>query len=106
RHSVWYKAATSEPKNVVIIVQAGRSMGDQFHFGGGGAAKTRWDVARDTVNGILLTLDQTIDQVNIVSYNSRAVLLGGASLITASPENVKALVAALDDVSPLDGTDG
>ena len=79
------------------------SMGNDLSIGGGKAA--RWDVAKDTVQRILTTLDNFNDYVNVVAFDADAQPLRGDVLIKASESNADLLSAALENVTLAEGVD-
>ncbi|CAD7695074.1 unnamed protein product, partial [Ostreobium quekettii] len=105
RDKQWYKVATSEPKNVVIIVETSSTMATKLFPGAAADSKSRWDVANATVRGILETLDRISDSVNVVAFNGTAAPLVGDALMPAHRKNLWPLTWALDNATLGKGSD-
>ncbi|CAD7699147.1 unnamed protein product, partial [Ostreobium quekettii] len=105
RDRPWFKSATSEPKKVVIIVQASDSMRLPFHMGAGSVGKSRWRVALDAIRGILNTLDHASDYVNVVTFSADAKPLMDGGLVIADVDNIDSLAGKLENVTLAAGAD-
>ncbi|CAD7701846.1 unnamed protein product, partial [Ostreobium quekettii] len=101
RERPWFNAASSGPKDVVIVLDTSESMGKAL----GSTGKTRWEVTRDAVSRLLGTFGIS-DFVSIVTFNSESeVLGGGATLIRATNANIDMLQSQIMDVTVEKGTD-
>ncbi|CAD7696239.1 unnamed protein product [Ostreobium quekettii] len=99
----WYVAATSGPKDVVLVIDTSGSMlttdGEKF-----GDFRSRWDITKDAILALLNTFG-TSDFVNIVAFNSDARALYTNKLVQANEEQIALLKEALENIEPLGGTD-
>jgi len=97
----WFIAASSGPKDVVIILDASGSMRRSIAPG----AAERWKIAADAVDRLLDTFS-IADFVSIVTFNSKAAALGGAkTLLRMNDTSKQMLKEALTIVEPERGTD-
>lgn len=87
----WYVAATSGPKDVVIVVDVSGSMLNQ----------NRDNIAKDAITTILDTLTLA-DHVNIVAFWEDSQILIGNHLLPARSENLEQLKQLIRD-HPFDG---
>ncbi|CAN0294046.1 unnamed protein product [Discosporangium mesarthrocarpum] len=85
----WYVAASSGPKDVVIVLDISGSM----------SAKGRMDLAKEAVESVLGTMTPHTF-VTIVVFSETARLLTGNLLLRASDENKKVLLELLNQVVP------
>eukprot|EP00903_Cladosiphon_okamuranus_P018583 g17106.t1 len=83
----WYVAASSGPKDVVIVVDVSGSMGDNDRF----------DLATDAVAAILGTMNEHTF-VNVVVFSSAEVLTSESLLVPATDENKKMLLGLFGEV--------
>mmetsp|Transcript_2336 Transcript_2336/g.3623 ORF Transcript_2336/g.3623 Transcript_2336/m.3623 type:complete len:650 (-) Transcript_2336:61-2010(-) len=89
RRRPWFVAASSGPKDVVLVIDVSGSMED---YG-------RMDIAKEAAITIVETLT-VADRVAVVSFSSRAAQIGGfSSLIRATNENKKRLIKAIKDLN-------
>lgn len=90
RRRPWFVAASSGPKDVVLVIDTSGSMDD---YG-------RMDLAKDASKTIIDTLT-VADRVAIVSFSDVASQVGGyTTLIRATSENKQLLKDAIDDLVP------
>eukprot|EP00672_Neobodo_designis_P025499 CAMPEP_0174838838 /NCGR_PEP_ID=MMETSP1114-20130205/7659_1 /TAXON_ID=312471 /ORGANISM="Neobodo designis, Strain CCAP 1951/1" /LENGTH=591 /DNA_ID=CAMNT_0016072949 /DNA_START=56 /DNA_END=1831 /DNA_ORIENTATION=+ len=95
----WYIAASSGPKDVVLVVDVSGSMGASDGTGG-----TRMSSTRNAVIAILRSLTQN-DRVSVVLFNHDArELRSQTRLQRATPATVDAYVAAMSTVYADGGT--
>ena len=86
RRRPWYVAASSGPKDVVLVLDVSGSMEDY------GRIKLANKAARTIVDTLTVA-----DRVAIVKFSDVASLIGGqTSLIRATKENKKLLIDAID----------
>jgi Mg-chelatase subunit ChlD len=84
----WFVAASSGPKDVVILIDRSGSM--QSH--------NRWDLAVNAAKSVINTL--TIgDHFNVVLFNNIAETLGFPTLVRATAENKETVLRALEESS-------
>ncbi|CAD7697429.1 unnamed protein product [Ostreobium quekettii] len=106
----WYKIATSQPKNVIVVVEASEKMGAKLNIGDGDeGSKKRWHAVKDILVNFMGTLDVD-DYFNILVFNNAtSVLLNNArnesTLVKASERNVGAMIEELEKVVPAHGSD-
>jgi len=92
RRRPWFVAASSGPKDVVLVIDVSGSMDDY----------RRIDLAKEAAITIIETLT-VADRVAVVKFSSYAHLIGGVSrLIRATSENKSKLIDAIKDLK----TDG
>lgn len=85
----WYIAASSGPKDVVILLDTSGSMNMEIDVDD--VMKTRWEVTKEAVQQLLGTFS-IADFVGIVTFNSRAEAVGGeAQLLRANRTNIDML---------------
>ncbi|CAD7695492.1 unnamed protein product, partial [Ostreobium quekettii] len=97
----WFIAASSGPKDVVIVVDTSGSM--MLNLGREG--KTRWEVTEDAVSRLLGTFG-IADFVGVVTFNSDAAALGNATTLQRSDsETIGVFREELGAVEPTGGTD-
>eukprot|EP00803_Ostreobium_quekettii_P009591 evm.model.scf_2457.1 EVM.evm.TU.scf_2457.1 scf_2457:378-12449(+) len=97
----WFIAASSGPKDVVVLLDTSGSMVQEI----GDEGLTRWDVTRDAVSRLLESFSIS-DFVSIVTFNSDAAVLGGSTTLTqVNDMNIAMLQEALTTVEPDGGTD-
>mmetsp|Transcript_28666 Transcript_28666/g.52977 ORF Transcript_28666/g.52977 Transcript_28666/m.52977 type:complete len:655 (+) Transcript_28666:127-2091(+) len=88
RRRPWFVAASSGPKDVVLVIDVSGSMED---YG-------RMDIAKEAAITIVETLT-VADRVAVVAFSSRATQIGGfRSLIRANNENKKRLIKAIKNL--------
>ncbi|CAD7701847.1 unnamed protein product [Ostreobium quekettii] len=94
RERPWFNAASSGPKDVVIVLDTSTSMGETL----GSRGKTRWEVTKDATSRLLGTFGIS-DFVSIVTFNSEAEVLGGrTTLVRADNANVEMLRREIGNV--------
>ena len=94
RRRPWFVAASSGPKDVVIVIDVSGSMED---YG-------RISIAKDAATTIVETLT-VADRVAVVSFSGRAYQIGGYSnLIRATNENKERLIEAIKNLGANGGT--
>jgi len=97
----WFIAASSGPKDVVIVVDTSGSMSLDL----GREGKTRWEVTKDAVSRLLGTFG-IADFVGVVTFNSKATALGNTTtLLRSEGATIGALKEELASVEPIGGTD-
>jgi len=90
RRRPWFVAASSGPKDVVLVIDVSGSMSD---YG-------RMDIAKEAAITIVNTLT-VADRVAVVSFATRATEIGGfKSLVRATHFNKKRLVTAIQNLTP------
>ena len=88
RRRPWFAAASSGPKDVVLIIDVSGSMID---YG-------RMAIAKDAAVTIVETLT-VADRISVVSFSTSATQIGGyKNLIRATNENKKRLIKAIKDL--------
>eukprot|EP00803_Ostreobium_quekettii_P009407 evm.model.scf_1763.1 EVM.evm.TU.scf_1763.1 scf_1763:8834-16698(+) len=98
----WYAAATSGPKDVVLVIDTSGSM-NTIENGSKGFA-TRWVVARDALLKLLETFGIS-DYVNLVEFNDGVKSIIPGKLIQATEGNLEELKTELLGVRPTGATD-
>mmetsp|Transcript_28669 Transcript_28669/g.52984 ORF Transcript_28669/g.52984 Transcript_28669/m.52984 type:complete len:542 (+) Transcript_28669:127-1752(+) len=94
RRRPWFVAASSGPKDVVLVIDVSGSMED---YG-------RMDIAKEAAITIVETLT-VADRVAVVSFSSRAAQIGGFnSLIRATNENKERLIKAIKNLDANEAT--
>lgn len=94
RRRPWFVAASSGPKDVVLIIDTSGSMND---YG-------RMDIAKEAAITIVDTLT-VADRVAVVAFSSTAFQIGGySSLIRATSYNKKKLIEAIKGLQANGGT--
>ncbi len=94
RRRPWFVAASSGPKNVVIVIDVSKSM---VEFG-------RMSMAREAADTIIDTLT-TADSFAVIAFSSEAYQLGGTnSLLEANSANKERLKTAINQLKPDRGT--
>ncbi|GMH38630.1 hypothetical protein BSKO_06514 [Bryopsis sp. KO-2023] len=89
----WYIAASTGPKDVVMVIDTSGSMVE------------RWSLTKKALLSLLDTFT-FVDYVNIVAFSNRAeALVKSTPLMAATPENLKTLKDALEGVQVEGGTD-
>ncbi|GMH38632.1 hypothetical protein BSKO_06516 [Bryopsis sp. KO-2023] len=89
----WYVAASTGPKDVVIVVDTSGSMVE------------RWNLTKKALLSLLDTFTFT-DYVNIVTFSDKAETLAQSTpLLAATPDNLQTLKDSLRRVRVLGGTD-
>ncbi|GMH39187.1 hypothetical protein BSKO_07085 [Bryopsis sp. KO-2023] len=89
----WYIAASTGPKDVVVVVDTSGSM------------EERWSLTKKALLSLLDTFT-FVDYVNIVTFSDDAeALTTGTPLLAATPENLKTMKDGLQRVKLLGGTD-
>jgi hypothetical protein len=90
----WYIAASSGPKNVVLMLDTSYSMSGR-----------RLDLMKEAAKQVIKTLT-TGDRIAIVHFSGGATIIGqdNAYLLTASLENKDMLEQRIDDLDTSDGT--
>jgi Mg-chelatase subunit ChlD len=84
----WFVAASSGPKDVVILIDRSGSM----------AGLNRWNLAINAAKSVINTL--TIgDHFNVVLFNNIAETLGFPTLVRATAENKETVLRALEESS-------
>ena len=84
----WYVAATSGPKNVVLVIDVSGSMGD---FG-------RLELAKDAAKTVIDTLTN-FDYVGVVIFSDAASTLYTTTMVPASSANLLNLNSAIDGIT-------
>ena len=95
QNSSWYVAATSVPKNIVLVLDVSNSM-----------ASPKLDLLKEAAGHVIETL-RSDDKVAIVSFSSTAHLLGDidGSLLSASTNNKAFLVQSIRNLTINSGSD-
>lgn len=94
RRRPWFVAASSGPKDVVLVIDTSRSMGN-FE---------RMNLAKEAAKVIVDTLT-VLDHAAIVAFSDSASQIGGhTSLIRATKENKDLLAEAIDGLEADGGT--
>lgn len=84
----WFMAASTRPKDIVLVIDASASMTDTLTPSGD---QSRWDITREAVISILDTLTPA-DYVNIVTFSDSASrLITDSSLLKGIERNLKIL---------------
>lgn len=94
RRRPWFVAASSGPKDVVLVLDVSGSMAD---YG-------RLDIAKEAAITVIQTLT-VADRFAVISFSSEASQVGGyTGLIRATAENTNHLVEAIKQLLPQGGT--
>ncbi|CAD7696234.1 unnamed protein product [Ostreobium quekettii] len=96
----WYAAATSGPKDVVLVVDTSESM----LVADSGDSTTRWDVAKQALLSLLDTFSIS-DYINMVEFNDEVKSLSPGGLLHATSDNIAALKEEVNVIEPKGGTD-
>ena len=100
RQTAWYAAATTGPKDLVLVIDVSGSMAIFDPVQG----KTRMQLMQRSVNRILDSLTDN-DFVNIVAFSTLANVLGPKNgLLRATSANVGTLKAAVANLNPQGNT--
>ena len=88
RRRPWFVAASSGPKNVVLLIDVSKSMGDRM-----GMIKAAAVMIVDTLTAA--------DAFAVIAFNTLADQLGGTtSLLEANSENIELLKTAINQLEP------
>lgn len=87
RFRPWYVAASSGPKNVILIIDTSGSM-REFN---------RLAIAKSAAITVINTLDHG-DFVAVIAFNTRAGIIGSGNIVRATTANRAALVAAVNQL--------
>jgi len=98
----WYAAATSGPKDVVLVVDTSESM--LAPSDGDGDSLTRWDVAKRAILSLLDTFSIT-DYINLVEFNNKVKSLNPGKMVQATSDNIAALKEEVNEIKPQGATD-
>ena len=96
RQRPWYIAASTGPKDIVLLVDKSGSMSDPI----GSGRRNKWDVTRKTVSAIIDTFSFS-DFVNIVTFADEAEpLWKDTGLVRGDKRNLRSLRDSLKSVTP------
>ena len=84
----WYVAATSGPKNVILVIDVSGSMND---FG-------RLELAKDAAKTVIDTLTN-FDYVGVVIFSDTASTLYTTTMVPATSANIRSLSSAIDGIT-------
>eukprot|EP00948_MAST-09A_sp_MAST-9A-sp1_P001990 g1990.t1 len=97
RFRPWYALAATGPKDILLILDVSGSM-QKVHNGASRLAR-----AKDAAKAVLRTL-APVDFVNVLAFSTYATELYSPTLVNASAQNVNAIDAWIDQLTPLGQT--
>jgi len=99
----WYVAATSGPKDVVMVIDTSGSMltadGELF-----GDFRSRWEITKEALLALLGTFGIS-DYINLVEFNDEVKVLATGKLLQAKEDEIALLRDEVENIEPLGGTD-